>query len=234
MILHTVAHGPAGYAIGFSDGELVEGDELPVRPDGFIEFYAARPADTQILPKWIAAVQNESNPVRRDSVDLAGLAFKKWRDARRRNEAANSLQDLKDLIADNPCAEVPTLIVAKVPYDPFRPPRVSRRIVGLCAFHRTWSNNIYLDYLCVHPLLYGSGSIRGVGSAMLWYLALIAEHIGADVIWGEATQMSCRFYSHIWRKPIADMIVLTRDEYVAFASAMALAQTAETREVKGL
>jgi hypothetical protein len=83
--------------VGFSDGEL-EGDELPVRPDGYLEFVCAEPEDKAILPSWVDAVRDSSNPVRRDAVELAGMAFKKWREARSHREVADTLEDLQDFV----------------------------------------------------------------------------------------------------------------------------------------
>lgn len=52
---------------------------------------------------------------------------------------------------------------------------------------------------------------------MLWYLCLVGERIDAGMVWGEATQTSCSFYSHVFNKNIRDLIVLEKAEYVDFS-----------------
>lgn len=197
----------------------MERDELPLRPSGGVTFSSASPDDKRILPRWVAAIREDSNPKRRDAVELAGMAFKKWLQARRHRSAAVTLSDFKDMIEDNPNSEVTVLLVAKI-----RKPRgrlMRSQVAGLCAFHRTWANNIFLDFLCVDPRLYGEHApVRGIGSATLWYLALLAGHIDANMIWGEATQNSCGFYSKVFAKDVRDLIQLSPDEYTRFAVEM--------------
>ena len=98
-------------------------------------------------------------------------------------------------------------------------------MAGICALHRTWCNNLYLDFLAVHPRLYRRGQpqpddIKGIGTAALWYLALIAERIGAGAIWGEATEGSHGFYSAAFNQPIQDLIFITKEGYTTFSAGM--------------
>ena len=79
---------------GFSREALVEDDVLPVRPQGrWLQFVAARTADQRILPSWTATIRDASNAVKSDAVELAEMAFKKWRAAARDGSVAYSLQD---------------------------------------------------------------------------------------------------------------------------------------------
>ena len=115
------------------------------------------------------------------------------------------------------------MLIARAPW--LRSPRLAGNVAGICAFHRTWCNNIYLDFLAVHPRLSRRdtprpGEPRGVGGAMLWYLSLLAQRIDAGAIWGEATEGSHGFYSNVFKKPIADLILVAKEEYTASSDQM--------------
>ena len=131
----------------------------------------------------------------------------------RKRRVADRLQDIKDLIQDNPYAEVAVLILVKVPW------LRRNNLAGVLFFRRTWCNNIFLEYLVVHPLYARNpeGPVRGVGTAMLYFLSNIATEIDAGTIWGEATQNSAPFYRKMFgRKGIDDRIHLSRKTYKAF------------------
>lgn len=209
---------------GYSDGVLVKGDILPIHPSGrWVQFVAATVQDEWILSSWNEAARHDIDVVKQDAVELAEMAFKKWRAAAREGRVARSLKIFEDIIRKEPHGEITVLLLAKMPWLTSR--RLAGKVAGICALHRTWCNNVYLDFLAVHPSLYRRGKpkpddLKGIGTAALWYLALLAERIGAGAIWGEATDGSHGFYSTAFQKPIKDLIYIDKEEYTTFSAGM--------------
>ena len=93
----------------------------------------------------------------------------------------------------------------------------------MCHFRRTWANNIYVDYLSVHPFLIRNPSnpLPNLGSALLYFVSCVADGIEAGKIWGETTQNSVQFYEKIFGRCIQDdMLDLEREDYMAFKNEM--------------
>jgi hypothetical protein len=54
--------------------------------------------------------------------------------------------------------------------------------------------------------------IRGIGSGILATLAGLADSLGMETMWGEATASSASFYERVLRiHPVRDLFVLQRD-----------------------
>ena len=61
-------------------------------------------------------------------------------------------------------------------------------ILGVCLFHRTWANNIFIDYLAAHPATMDvDAPIRGVGTGLLFALCDISLQLQLPLHWGETT-----------------------------------------------
>lgn len=188
-------------------------EDYTLAPGKTLRFSFATPKDCRVVSSWKKSARKKPNPVVVDAIELAVLGVRRWREAMAKRRVANSVQDIRDFIQDNPHAEVAALLVAKAPW------LQKKTLVGLCHFRRTWSNNIYIDFLTVHPLIVRNpkSPLRGVGTALLFFLSCIAAEIGAKVIWGEATQNSAGFYRKIFgREDIKDLIYVTEAEYKAF------------------
>lgn len=190
-------------------------EDFPVAPGKNLKFVYATRRDTKGLQSWRDAVHGKNNPILLDAVELATLAFRRWREAKTKGRVASSIQEIKDFIQDNPHAEVAVLILAKAPW------LRKRTLLGLCHFHRTWANNLYIDLLTSHPLIARNlhSPIRGVGTALLYFVSGVGAEIGAKAIWGEATQNSAHFYRKVLgRSDVDDRFYLSETEYLEFKS----------------
>ncbi len=188
-------------------------ENFSVAPGKTLKYVFATRRDGKGLQSWKGAVRGKANPILLDAVELATLAFRRWREAKAKGRVANSIQEIKDFIQDNPHAEVSALVLAKAPW------LRKRTLLGLCYFHRTWSNNLYIDLLTSHPLIARNlnSPVRGVGTALLYFVSCAAAEIGAKAIWGEATQNSAQFYRKVFgRSDIKDLFYLTDAEFAAF------------------
>lgn len=135
-----------------------------------------------------------------DAIELAKLAGKRWRYYLRRNEAATSMEGLLEKVKASPKCEVGFILVAKAD----GPAALATPAVAWCR--RTWGNHLVLDFLAVHPALNDpEGGYRGMGSAMFIGIALVAEKLGCQLLWGEATETSCSFYQKLLGgRPVLD------------------------------
>lgn len=173
-----------------------------------LRFGFAKRRDDQAYRKWLKSANLGSNPNMMDAAELATLAFRRWREAVAKKRAATCRKDITDIITDNPHAEVTVLVVVKAPW-------LRNKPVGFCHLRRTWCNNIYIDFLTVHPA--HLGKLSGVGTALLYFVSCLAAEIGAEVIWGETTQNSVEFYRRVFNKPgTKDLILLEKSDYTSF------------------
>src|SRR5438876_2095310 len=182
-------------------------------PSGHIlRFVAATKGDRGALGSWKQSIKDESNPFKLASLELADLAFRRWEEARAQKAFADNAAALADHIQHDPHAEVTLLTLAK---DPQHRPG---RLVGLVLFKRTWCNNICVQYIATHPLHVRdeSSPLRGLGTALVYYVVYVANHIDAGGLWGEATQDSAQFYNKsLGRNNILDVVHLGQAEYMA-------------------
>ena len=175
-------------------------------------------AVSRALKRWRKSVAGEASPIKLDAVELADLAFRRWDEARARQRAASSLEEMQEFIQNNPFAEVAVMILAKAPW--VRKKQLNT-LVGLCTLRRTWANNIFIDFLSAHPRITRNphSPIRGVGTALMYAVATVGAAIGARAIWGEATQNSAPFYAKLFgRQEMKDLLYLAEGEYLAFRS----------------
>jgi hypothetical protein len=188
-------------------------DKFPMDAGRSLEFVFAKRRDDRAFRKWLKSAPPASNPKVLDAMELGTLAFRRWREAVTKKRVADCVDDIKDYIEDNPHAEITVLILVRAPW------LKGRNLVGLCHFRRTWCNNIYIDFLTKHPSLIGrhKEAVRGVGTALLYFIACVAADIKAGTVWGEATQNSAKFYRKVFEKPeIKDLIFLDEKDYTAF------------------
>jgi len=70
-----------------------------------------------------------------------------------------------------------------------------------------------LDYLAVHPgLTFANQPISGMGAGILFSLSDLADALGMEMIWGEATASSARFYEKVLEmRPVKDLFIIRRD-----------------------
>jgi hypothetical protein len=79
-----------------------------------------------------------------------------------------------------------------------------------------------LDYLASHPFIVRPPDsypavVRGVGTALLYFLCSVAKRYGCDAVWGEATQGSCGFYRQVLKlDSVKDLIYAPSEKFLSF------------------
>jgi len=149
------------------------------------------------LDEWRESLGDDTNPIRIDAVNFATLACKRFSAHSPFENYVHDIAEIADFLRDNPYSEVANLVAVAADWFP------TSRILGLAHFRRTWSNNLILDYLAVHPLIARPNKdspliVRGVGTALLFFLCSLARRYECGCIWGEATQNSCDFYQKVF------------------------------------
>ncbi|MCS6295968.1 MAG: GNAT family N-acetyltransferase [Nitrospira sp.] len=133
---------------------------------------------------------------------------------------ASSLEDIQNFLTDDPQGEVACFVVLKC--DWFS----ASEIIGISHFRRSWSNSIILDYLTIHPLILSPPNedvrkVKGIGSALLYFLSSVAKRFECDAIWGEATSSSCSFYKRVLKlDSVKDLIYAPRSNFLQFMEVM--------------
>lgn len=142
-----------------------------------------------------------------DAGEFAALAAKRWFYYTREGASVASLAELRAAIGRNDRAELAFLLVASAtwakPYE----------FLALAFCRRTWCHHLVLDFLAVRPGLKFAGQpISGVGSGVLFSLTGLAETLGMETIWGEATANSAPFYEKVLKtRPIQDLFIIQRE-----------------------
>jgi hypothetical protein len=177
--------------------------------------YATEP-DYAFIEQWRAHLGDNPHPHRRDAVEFAELAVFRYDAQRSRQHYARSMDEFNDYIVDNPHNEVACFVYLKCDWFP------DCEVIGVSHFRRTWTNRIILDYLCAHPLLLKtdpaySHKVRGVGLALLYFVAQVAKKYNCDTVWGEATQNSCAYYEGVFELgTVRDLIFVPEKNFLAF------------------
>jgi hypothetical protein len=76
-------------------------------------------------------------------------------------------------------------------------------VLGCCFCRRSWCHHLIVDFLAVHPkvLAAAGGKVRGVGTGIIYSLVGLADLLGIETIWGEATRNSAPFYHKVLNLP---------------------------------
>lgn len=152
-----------------------------------------------------------------DAREFARLAAKRWRHYRDTGAAAQSLPDLRRMIADDPQGEY--CFHLKVTADWFP------ASLGGAMVRRTWCHHLMIDFLFVHPRISGKVmKVKGVGIQILQAICIIAQSLGCKRVWGEATRDSASFYEHHLSRPVEDQFSLERQEINMLAAKLLFAQ----------
>jgi len=142
-----------------------------------------------------------------DAGEFAALAAKRWFYYTREGATVASLDDLRAAIQRNPRAELAFLLVASAEWaKPYK-------FLALAYCRRTWCHHLVLDFLAVRPgLRFANQPISGMGAGVLFSLAGLADSLGMEMIWGEATASSAPFYEKMLRvQPVKDLFIIRRD-----------------------
>ncbi len=140
-------------------------------------------------------------------MEFRKLATKRWRYYEQANEAALSIEQLREAINAEPFAEIGFILVAVASWGK------ANNVLGCCFCRRSWSHHLILDFLAVHPQVVADREPRGVGTGIVYSLVELADELGIKLIWGEATRNSAPFYEKILNlKKVADQFHVGADE----------------------
>jgi hypothetical protein len=193
--------------------------EIPVKLNGQrqkVKVVFAKPEDLKFVAQWKTALGEDQNPYRVDTVDFAQLAVKRYEASRGTGIYANTLSDISDHIQTNPKVEVAAFILLKCTWY-----GVSD-VIGYCHFRRTWSNKIILDYLGAHPNIAkepenATHKVRGVGTAICYFVAQVLKQENCPALWGEATPLSANYYQGLFDlENVEDLIFAPKEKVIAF------------------
>ncbi len=158
-----------------------------------VEMRLGNENDLAEVRRWRSPARFRANPHVRDALEYARLASKRWAYYHRNGDTAIALPQLRSAIQKNPRAEVAFMLIAKASW------YSGSDLVGLAYCRRSWCHRLIVDFVAVHPHIVGQihGRIRGVGTGLFHGLIQIADRLGIETIWGEATVNSAPFYERI-------------------------------------
>jgi hypothetical protein len=145
-----------------------------------------------------------------DAREYALLAAKRWKHYRDTNAAAFSLSELQEMIAGDPEGEFCCYLKVTAEWFPAS--------LGGAMVRRTWCNHLMVDFLFVHPSISGKAvNVKSVGISLLEAICMIAQTLGCQLVWGEATRDSASFYARQLACIIHDRFDIHLAEIEAFA-----------------
>lgn len=180
------------------------------------KIFFAQHSDFAFAANWRAAIGTDQNPFRTDTVDYAELAVKRYEASFDLGIYANSLADFTDHIACDSKVEVGGFVVLKCDWFP------GSEVIGFSHFRRSWCNKIILDYLGAHPFIVrpkeeSTVTVRGVGAALVYFVAQVLKKENCPALWGEATSSSAAYYNKIFKlKNVEDLILAPRQNVIDF------------------
>ena len=147
-----------------------------------------------------------------DAREFAALAAKRWFYYTREGATVASVAELRAAIRRNELAELAFLMVASAEW------AGRSKFLALAYCRRTWCHHLVLDFLAVRPgVSFAKQPIRGIGSGILATLAGLADSLGMETMWGEATASSARFYERALRiRSVRDLFVIRQATMRAF------------------
>ncbi|MBI2950270.1 MAG: hypothetical protein HYY23_21770 [Verrucomicrobia bacterium] len=86
------------------------------------------------------------------------------------------------------------------------------KFLALAYGRRTWCHHLVLDFLAVRPgISFANQPIRGIGTGILASLMGLADSLGMETMWGEATASSAPFCENVLRlRTVRDLFVIRR------------------------
>ena len=172
------------------------------------------------VKEWQGAVGDDRHPLRRNAVEFAENAWGRWKAYQDRDNYASVSTILE--FSSTTTRGLKLRILSALRCDWYPP----ASIIGICHFRRSWCNNLIIDYLSAHPHIARPRPkdmiVKGVGTSLLYYLAKIAVQLNCEIIWGEATQNSCRFYQGVFDlDSVQDLILAPKPAFSAFYTQLA-------------
>jgi hypothetical protein len=165
-----------------------------------VEFTFASESEVRRVRSW-----RKMTPAT-DAGEFAALAAKRWFYYTREGASVASLDELRAAIKRNERAELAFLMVASAKW------AKRYKFLALAYCRRTWCHHLVLDFLAVRPgIAFANQPVRGIGTGILASLMGVADSLGMDTLWGEATGSSAPFYEKVLKtKPIQDLFIIRR------------------------
>src|ERR1017187_13020 len=167
--------------------------------------------ETHWIHYWRSYIQPQD--VRKaDAIEFFESALSKWELYATRGRIATSILDFKKQIKRDSHVDTLAMFVIDANWwktrEPF--PALPPKPMGFCQFRRTWCNNIAVDYIAAHPVLLDPNPpVLGVGTALLYQVAIVAKNLGAKSIWLETTDLSLGYYRGMFgTKAASDLLIL--------------------------
>ena len=167
-----------------------------------VEFTFASESEVRRVRSW-----RKMTPAT-DAGEFAALAAKRWFYYTREGATIASLDELRTAIRRNARAELAFLMVASAEW------AKRYKFLALAYCRRTWCHHLVLDFLAVRPgLTVANQPVSGLGSGVLFSLADIADSLGMETIWGEATANSAPFYNRALQlRSVQDLFSIRREK----------------------
>jgi hypothetical protein len=142
-----------------------------------------------------------------DAGEFAALAAKRWFYYTRQGATVASLDQLRAAIRRNDHAELAFLMVASATW------AKRYKFLALAYCRRTWCHHLVLDFLAVRPgVSFANQPISGIGSGILASLMEMADSLGMQTMWGEATAKSAPFYEKVLKiRPVKDLFIVQQE-----------------------
>jgi hypothetical protein len=146
----------------------------------------------------------QKNAPATDAGEFAAVAAKRWLYYKHQGATVASFDELRDAIKSNQRSEIAFLMVASAQW------LKRSKFLALALCRRTWCHHLALDFLAVRPgLSFQNQPIRGLGSGIIFGLANLANVLGVEKIWGEATASSASFYERVLRfRSVQDLFII--------------------------
>jgi hypothetical protein len=159
--------------------------------------------------RWRNSLTEQSSFRQQDSVEFLESALSKWSLYRSRNRIATNQRSVEDRIRQDRTIDLLCMVELPAPWSDFE------GSIGMCQFRRTWCHNFAIDFLATHPALLGEHPrISGVGTALLYGVAILAKDLKINDIWLETTDLSIGYYSFLFGTSTAsDLLVLPAGQF---------------------
>jgi hypothetical protein len=168
-----------------------------------VEFEFATNADIRKLGFW-SQYGGLQAPRVADALEYARFAAKRWRSYRKEGRTVASADELGQALRHRPHGEFVFVLVTRADWHTPSP------VLGFCFCRRTWCHNLVVDLAAVHPgALVEGGEVRGVGTGMFYSLVKLADDLGIQTVWGEATENSALFYEKLLNVQVTDHFFIT-------------------------
>jgi len=184
--------------------------------------FATGLGDLSFVQAWQQTLGMNPQPDQLDAASFAQVARERFiADSGIGQHYLACAEDFRERVKHDSQCEIGAFILLRCDWFP------ACEIIGMCHFRRTWSNNIVVDYLGIHPLILPSSSpqgpapkkVKGVGTALLCFVSRIAVANSCECIWGEATLISHGFYERNFvLEKVQDLFVIPREKFTVFAA----------------